>query len=58
MNYYRIAQEKYKEAIKVIKFLRYAPGVKMIAVANSVSQNLAAPASDIDLFIVSIFFVL
>ena len=53
MNYYRIAQEKYKEAIKVIKFLRYAPGVKMIAVANSVSQNLAAPASDIDLFIVT-----
>lgn len=53
MNYYRIAQEKYKKAVRVIKFLRYAPGVKMIAVANSVSQNLAAPASDIDLFIVT-----
>lgn len=53
MNYYRIAQEKFKKAVKISSILRYAPGVKMVAVANSLSRNRACLESDIDLFIIT-----
>lgn len=53
MNYYRIAQKKYKRAVWITKFLRYVPGVRMIAVCNSLSYNLAKEASDIDLFVIT-----
>ena len=54
MNYYRIAQLKYKRAVKIAKFLRYVPGIKMIAVCNSLSYNRALANSDIDLFIITV----
>lgn len=53
MNYYRLAQSKYKTAVRVAKFLRFAPGIRMIAVANSLSYNRAREESDIDLFIIA-----
>lgn len=53
MNYYRLAQSKYKTAVRIAKFLRFAPGVRMIAVANSLSYNRAREQSDIDLFIIA-----
>jgi hypothetical protein len=53
MNYYRIAQLKYKRVVKIAKVLRYLPGIKMIAVCNSLSYNKALPNSDIDLFIIT-----
>lgn len=52
MNYYRIAQRKYKKAVRVSKLLRYIPNIRMIAVVNSLSCNHALPDSDIDLLIV------
>ena len=53
MNYYRLAQSKYKKALRISRLLRYIPGVKMIAVCNSLSYNRAALHSDIDLFIIT-----
>jgi predicted nucleotidyltransferase len=53
MNYYRIAQHKYKKAVDVSKILRYVPGIRMIAVCNSLSYNRATEESDIDLFIIT-----
>jgi len=53
MNFYRIAQAKYRRAIKISRCLRFIPGVKMIAVCNSLSYNRAQPESDIDLFIIA-----
>lgn len=53
MNYYRIAQKKFKKAVWISKLLRYIPGVEMIAVCNSLSYNRAQAGSDIDLFIIA-----
>ncbi|MFH0854246.1 MAG: hypothetical protein V1891_02025 [bacterium] len=48
-----IAKNKYKKALRVIKILKCAPCVKMIAVCNSLSYNNAKIESDIDIFIIS-----
>lgn len=53
MNYYRIAQPKFKSALRVAKFLRFIPGVRMTAIANSLSYNRAREESDIDLFVIA-----
>lgn len=53
MNYYRIAQAKYKKAVQIARVLCLIPGLKMIAVCNSLSFNQAKSDSDIDLFIIT-----
>ncbi|MFH1030375.1 MAG: hypothetical protein V1770_03905 [bacterium] len=49
----RLAEKKYKKALRVIKILRCIPFVKMIGVCNSLSYNNACEESDIDIFIIS-----
>lgn len=53
INYYRIAQAKYKKAVKISRLLCLIPGLKMIAICNSLSFNQAKSDSDIDLFIIT-----
>ena len=53
MNYYRIAQQKFKKAVSIARILRFIPGVLLIAVSNSLSYNRAKNESDIDLFIIT-----
>ena len=53
MNHYRIAQSKFKIAVRIVKILRYIPGISMISVCNSLSYNRAHEGSDIDLFIIA-----
>ncbi len=49
----RIAEEKYKKALKIIKILQYIPTIKMVAICNTLSYNNAKESSDIDLFIIT-----
>ncbi|MFH1192130.1 MAG: hypothetical protein V1655_01515 [bacterium] len=49
----RIAEQKYKKALRIIKILRCIPTIKMIAVCNTLSYNNAKESSDIDLFIIT-----
>nr|MDD3720756.1 hypothetical protein [Candidatus Gracilibacteria bacterium] len=41
------------KTIKYIKYVKWIPGLKMIAIGNSVAMNSANNESDIDLFIVT-----
>lgn len=50
---YNLAEEKFKKAIKISRFLRFLPGVRMIAVCNSLAWSNASEESDIDFFIVT-----
>ncbi len=48
-----IEQDLIKKTIKYIQFIKWIPGLQMIAIWNSVAMNSANSDSDIDLFIVS-----
>lgn len=50
---YNLAEKKFKKASRVAKFLKMIPGVKMIAVCNSLAWSNASEGSDIDLFVVT-----
>jgi predicted nucleotidyltransferase len=50
---YNLAEEKFKKAIRVVKFLKWMPGIKMIGVCNSLAWGNASEESDIDFFIVT-----
>lgn len=50
---YALADKKFKKAIKVIKFLRFFPWLKAIAVYSLLSFSNSRPEGDIDLFVVS-----
>lgn len=47
------AQNKYKIAIKTAHCLKFVPGVKLVAVCNSLAMGNVREASDIDFFIVT-----
>lgn len=49
---YNLAGNKFKKALRVARFLRRLPGIRMIAVCNSLAWNNASEESDIDFFIV------
>lgn len=43
----------YKKSQRYIAWLRFIPGVQLVAVGNSLSMNATTEDSDIDLFIVT-----
>lgn len=47
------AQNKYKAALKTAYFLKFIPGIKLVAVCNSLAMGNVRDASDIDFFIVT-----
>lgn len=53
MDRYRLAELKYHRAIRVIRWLRYLPFVRMIGVCNTLAYSNSRPEGDIDLFIVT-----
>lgn len=53
LDHYRIAEKKFKIALKAATWLRWLAFVKMIAVCNNVGYNNASPESDIDFFIIA-----
>lgn len=50
---YVLAEKKIKRAKRVTGFLKFIPGIKMIAVCNSLAWTNAREESDIDFFIVT-----
>jgi hypothetical protein len=52
LDRYQIADEKFKIARRVTKFLRWVAFIKLIAVCNTVGYNNASAGSDIDFFII------
>jgi len=50
---YNLAEKKLRKARRAVRFLGLMPGVKMIAVCNSLSWANASEGSDIDLFVVT-----
>lgn len=48
-----IAYRKWRRALRIIRFLRILPYVRMIAIANTLAYDNADEGSDIDLFIVT-----
>ncbi|XOU94067.1 MAG: hypothetical protein ACNFW9_04445 [Candidatus Kerfeldbacteria bacterium] len=50
---YSLAEKKYRRALNVIKILRFAPFVKMVAICNTLAFSNSRDESDIDLFIVT-----
>ena len=48
-----IAYRKWRKALRIIRFLRFLPHVRMIAVANTLAYDNADEGSDIDFFIVT-----
>jgi predicted nucleotidyltransferase len=50
---YVLAVKKIKRARRVVKFLKFIPGIKMIALCNSLAWTNAREESDIDFFIVT-----
>lgn len=47
------AQDKYKIAIKTAHYLKFIPGIKLVAVCNSLAMGNVREASDIDFFIIT-----
>lgn len=50
---YNLAEKKFQKAISVAKFIERMPGVRMIAVCNSLARSNASEESDIDFFVVT-----
>lgn len=51
---YNLAEKKFKKALRVAHFLKFIPGIKMIAVCNDLAWSNAPKESDIDIFIVTV----
>lgn len=49
---YRLAEPKYRKAMRAIRWMRLLPTVRMVAVCNSLALSAAEKESDIDLFMV------
>ena len=50
---YNIAEHKFRVALRAIKFLKFFPFIKLVAVCNNLSYLNARQESDIDLFIIT-----
>lgn len=50
---YKVAERKFKKAIRFIKMLRFNPLIKMVAICNSLAFSNAGDYSDIDFFIIA-----
>lgn len=50
---YSLAERKYKRALNIIKILKFAPFIKMVAICNTLAFNNSKEEADIDLFIVT-----
>lgn len=50
---YRLADKKFKKALKTAGVLKRVPGVKMIAICNSLAWSNAGGDSDIDMFVIT-----
>ena len=53
MSRYRLAEEKFHKAKKIIRVLRFTPFIKMIGICNTLAYNNSRPRADIDLFIIT-----
>lgn len=52
LSRYRLAEKKFKIALKTGRWLKWLAFMRMIAVCNNAGYNNAAPSSDIDFFII------
>ncbi|RJR31430.1 hypothetical protein C4569_02285 [Candidatus Parcubacteria bacterium] len=50
---YNIAEIKFKKALRLAKFLRFVPYIKMVAVCNTLGYSNSRDTSDIDFFIIT-----
>lgn len=50
---YRLAERKYRKAVRLAKLFSRVPSIRLLAVCNSLALSNADEASDIDLFIVT-----
>ncbi|MFA6098022.1 MAG: hypothetical protein WCV50_04450 [Patescibacteria group bacterium] len=50
---YRLAEDKYERAVRIIKYLRWMPFVKIIAICNTLAYSNSRREGDIDLFIIT-----
>ncbi|MBU1148814.1 hypothetical protein KKI23_01855 [Patescibacteria group bacterium] len=50
---YKVAERKYKKAIRYIRLLNFCPFIKMVAICNSLAFSNAGDYADIDFFIIS-----
>ncbi len=50
---YRLAERKYFRAIRVIRWLRYVPFIRMIGICNTLAYSNSRDEADIDLFIIT-----
>lgn len=50
---YSLAEHKYHKAVRLIRWLRLMPFVRMIAVCNTLAYNNSRREADIDLFIIT-----
>jgi tetratricopeptide (TPR) repeat protein len=50
---YNLAEKKFKKALRIARFFKFIPGIKMIAVCNSLAWSNAREGGDIDFFIIT-----
>lgn len=50
---YLIAERKYKKVLQAVRWLKWIPGIRLIAVANTLAWSHAREGSDLDLFIIT-----
>jgi len=53
LNRYVLADKKFKLALRAIRFIKYLPFVKLVAVCNNLAFFNARKESDIDLFVIT-----
>ena len=53
MNRYNYTDEKMKIALRIVRFFKFIPWIKMIAIANSIGSHNLRSSGDIDFFIIT-----
>ncbi|MFA6908334.1 MAG: hypothetical protein WC289_00420 [Patescibacteria group bacterium] len=51
---YRVAERKYRKAMRMVRILRHLPFIRMIGVCNNLAFSNTVDTSDIDLFIITV----